>query len=338
LLAVVLDRPGELRIVERPAPKPAEGHALVRIKTTGICGTDVKIFDGNIPVVYPVVLGHEMVGTLETPAGELPPEARVIVDPNLVCGVCYQCSRGQENVCARAQLMGRDRDGSLCELVSAPAQNIHALPHSIDDRVAPLIQVMTTCLHAQRLTPIFPRASVLIFGLGVAGLLHVQLAKARGAVPVIGVTRSPSKRSVAEQLGADLTLDPSDPQLGNKLGNATMDRGPDVVIECVGKVETLARSIELIRVGGHLTLFGIISATEGALPFYQMYFKELSMSNPRAAKAEDYPDAIGLVESGAVALEPIMTRTFALASAQEAIEATARADTLKVMVDHGDGS
>jgi 2-desacetyl-2-hydroxyethyl bacteriochlorophyllide A dehydrogenase len=338
LRAVVLDRPGELRIAERPSPEPAAGEALVRIRTTGICGTDVKIFDGNIPVVYPVVLGHEMVGTLETPAGELAPGARVIVDPNLVCGVCYQCSRGQANVCAKAQLMGRDRDGSLCELVSAPVQNIHALPDSIDDRVAPLIQVMTTCLHAQRLTPIFPRASVLILGLGVAGLLQVQLAKARGADPLIGITRSGSKRAVAEQLGADLTLDPSDPQLANKIRDATGGRGPDVVIECVGKLETFTRSIELARVGGHLTLFGIISATEGALPFYQMYFKELSMSNPRAAKAEDYPDAIGLVESGAVTLEPLMTRTFSLTSAQEAIEETARAGTLKVMVDHGDGS
>jgi L-iditol 2-dehydrogenase len=338
LRAVVLDRPGELRIAERPSPEPAAGEALVRIRTTGICGTDVKIFDGNIPVVYPVVLGHEMVGTLETPAGELAPGARVIVDPNLVCGVCYQCSRSQANVCAKAQLMGRDRDGSLCELVSAPVQNIHALPDSIDDRVAPLIQVMTTCLHAQRLTPIFPRASVLILGLGVAGLLQVQLAKARGADPLIGITRSGSKRAVAEQLGADLTLDPSDPQLANKIRDATGGRGPDVVIECVGKLETFTRSIELARVGGHLTLFGIISATEGALPFYQMYFKELSMSNPRAAKAEDYPDAIGLVESGAVTLEPLMTRTFSLTSAQEAIEETARAGTLKVMVDHGDGS
>src|SRR4030095_10806855 len=83
---------------------------------------------------------------------------------------------------------------------------VFALPDSIDSRTAPLIQVLTTCLHAQRQIDIFPGESVVVFGLGVTGQLHVQLAKARGAYPVIGVTRSADKRALAQQLGADLTI------------------------------------------------------------------------------------------------------------------------------------
>jgi threonine dehydrogenase-like Zn-dependent dehydrogenase len=249
------------------------------------------------------------------------------------CGSCYQCRRHQGNVCARAELIGRDRDGALSEVIAAPVANIYPLPDAITDHVAPLVQVVTVCVHAQRQTPLFPQASVLIFGLGVTGLLHVQLARTRGASPIIGVTRSEFKRSLAEELGADLALHPRDPDLPGKVAAATDGHGPDVVIECVGKVETLGRCIELARIGGHLTLFGTITERQGSLPYYQLYYKELSISNPRAARPEDFPDSIGLVESGAIRLEPLMSRTFPLEAAREAIEAAMDGRALKVTLN-----
>src|SRR5256885_5732055 len=103
-------------------------------------------------------------------------------------------------------LIGRDIDGGFAEFVAAPASHVFKLPDSIDSRTAPLIQVLTTCLHAQQQIDIRAGEAVVVFGLGVTGQLHVQLAKARGASPVIGVTRSADKRALAETLGADLTL------------------------------------------------------------------------------------------------------------------------------------
>lgn len=331
---MVLEGPRSLRVEQRPEPVPVDGQALVRIDAVGVCGTDVSIFGGKIPVHYPRVLGHEMVGVMESGAPGLEPGATVVVDPNIYCGRCYQCSRGQTNVCIHAELMGRDRDGALQDLVAAPVANVYRLPDSVDHRVAPLIQVLTTCLHAQRQTPLFPESSALVYGLGVTGLLHVQLARARGAHPVIGITRNPAKRALAERLGADLTLDPADQQATGKVADATGGRGPDVVIECVGLVETLARSIELVRIGGHITVFGTVTADRGALPFYQLYYREISISNPRAAKPEDYPDGLALIASGKVQLEPLVTHRFPLESAQQALGATAEAGSLKVMLDH----
>src|SRR5919112_2639561 len=206
---VVLEAPESLRLEERPEPTAGGEDVVVRIRATGICGTDVSIFGGKIPVDYPLVLGHEMVGTLESPAAGLDPGTRVVVDPNVFCGTCYQCLRGQENVCARAELMGRDRDGALTNLLAVPAQNVFSIPEELDDRIAPLLQVLTTCLHAQRQTQVFPHDSVVVLGLGVSGLLHLQLARAWGAHPIIGITRSGSKRSLAGCLGADLVIDPS---------------------------------------------------------------------------------------------------------------------------------
>lgn len=336
--AVVLDAPESLRVDDRPPPAAAPTEVVVDVLASGICGTDVSIFSGKIPVRHPLVMGHEMFGRIAS-VGALAEGrevgARVIVDPVISCGICFWCSKGQENLCPSGALLGRDRDGGFREVMAVPAPNVYEIPESIDDEVAPLLQVLTVCMHGQRTTPIFPGDSVLVIGLGVSGLLHLQLAKARGAGTLIGITRTESKRALARSLGADLTLDAAEPDLEGAIRDATGGRGPDVVIECVGKVETLARSIDLVRVGGHVLLFGTITADRGALPFYSLYLKEVTITNPRAAKREDFPAAIDMAASGAVQLGPLITHRFALESAQEAIELSRAGGPLKVMLDHG---
>ena len=333
--AVVLEAPESLRVEERSEPTAGGENVVVRIRAIGICGTDLSIFSGKVPVDYPLVLGHEMVGTLEDQVPGLDPGTRVVVDPNVFCGTCYQCLKGQENVCVRAELMGRDRDGAFTDLLAVPARNVYPIPDEIDDRIAPLLQVLTTCLHGQRQVQLFPQDSVLVLGLGVSGLLHVQLAKARGAHPIIGITRSESKRSLASRLGADLVIDPSDPDLKERVREATQGRGPDLVIECVGKTETLAQAIDLVRIGGQVMLFGTITEDSGELLFYQLYYKEVSLASPRAAKSEDFPASIELVATGVVELDPLVTHTFPLESAAEAIAATSESGSLKVILGHG---
>jgi L-iditol 2-dehydrogenase len=192
------------------------------------------------------------------------------------------------------------------------------LPDSIDGQAAPLIQVLTTCLRAQRLVDIFPAQSVVVMGLGVAGQLHVQLAKARGASPVIGVTRSAWKRRLAEELGADVTLS-SGPDAARGIAEATDGRGADLIIESTGTMSVVAASVSMVRLGGTLLLYGIMTATEGALPFYQLYYKELAIVNSRAAKGEDYPPSIDLVARGAVQLKPLISHVVPLAELGKAI-------------------
>ena len=340
MLSVVLDAPNELRVEQRPEPQPGPGEALVAIHSTGICGTDLSILAGKIPVSHPLVMGHEMVGTILDVNGGFPPGRRleqgdrVLVDPVVYCGTCYQCSKGQVNICPNGALMGRDRDGGFSNTVAVPAANLYPLPQEISDTTGPLLQVLTTCIHAQRLTTLFPGESALVMGLGVAGLLHLQLAKARGATPLIGVTRTASKRALAERLGADITLDPSDPKALETVLEHTSGRGVDVAIEAVGRGSTLAQSIEFTRIGGRLTLFGTITEPAPELPYYQLYYKELLISNPRAAKPEDFPAAIETVSNGSVKLEPLVTEVFPLSRAKEAMAATGSGGSLKVVLEH----
>lgn len=335
--AMVLTAPRELAQDEVARPRLDARHVLVRVTHSGICGTDFKIYSGAIPVNYPRIMGHEMIGEVVEggDAGGFVPGDRVIVDPELYCGSCFHCRIGQTHLCPKGMLLGRDANGGFAEYVAAPVSHVFHLPDSIDSRTAPLIQVLTTCLHAQRQINIFPAESVVVLGLGVTGQLHVQLAKARGASPVIGITRSAAKRDLAQELGADLTIPGGDGAI-EKVKDATDGRGADVIIETTGVVPSLAAAITMARFGGRLLLFGIITAKEGALPFYDLYFKELALINARVAKSEDYPSSIALVERGLIQLDPLVSNVMPLEELKPAIEmlGSDNAQRMKIILEH----
>jgi 2-desacetyl-2-hydroxyethyl bacteriochlorophyllide A dehydrogenase len=335
--AMVLRAPRELAADNVAIPKLSAGQVLVRVTHSGVCGTDLKIFNGAIPVRYPLIMGHEATGEVVDAGGQPGIRAgdRVIMDPELFCGVCFHCRVGQTHLCPSGQLLGRDANGGFAEYVAVAASHVFPLPDSIDSRTAPLIQVLTTCMHAQRLVNIFPGESVVVMGLGVTGQLHVQLAKARGAHPVIGITRSASKRELAESLGADLTI-PGGPGAIEKVREATEGRGADLIVETTGVVPSLSDAITMARVGGRLLLFGIITAKEGALPFYDLYFKELALINARVAKPEDYPNSIDLVQRGIVRLEPLVSNVMQLGELNEAIGmlGSDNGQRMKIILEH----
>ena len=326
--AMVLRAPSDLVEAEVARPQPAAGQVLVRITHSGVCGTDYKIFNGSIPVPYPLIPGHEMAGELAD-TGE-----RVIIDPETYDGTCFYCSKGLTNLCPNGTLIGRDVNGGFAEYLQVPATQVHRLPDSIDDQTAPMIQVLTTCLHAQRQIDIFPGDTVAVLGLGVTGQLHVQLAKARGA-RVIGITRSAEKRAMAEKLGADLTIPGGDDAI-QKVKDATEGRGADIVIETTGVLKSLADAVHMTRFGGKVLLFGIYTVKEGALPFYDLYFKEISLISARVAKAEDYPASISLVERGQVRLGPLVSDVMPLGELKAAIGllGSDSGQRMKIILEH----
>jgi L-iditol 2-dehydrogenase len=326
--AMVLRAPSELALNDVATPEVLAGNVLVRITHSGLCGTDLKIYKGAIPACYPLIMGHEMVG-------EVAGVGRVIVDPVLYCGTCFHCRVGQTNLCPAGGLIGRETNGGFAEYAVVPAAQVFLLPDSIDSACAPLIQVATTCLHAQRLAQLAEGESVAVIGLGVSGQLHVQLAKARGAGRVIGISRSRFKNDLARQMGADVAIE-SSPATVEKVLEATDGRGADVVIECTGVMTSIADAIRMARFGGRILLFGITNATSGTLPFYDLYFKELTLINNRAATAQDFPVMIDLVDRGSVRLEPLVTHRMALdelGAALDMVEDGAER-RLKIILDH----
>ncbi len=317
--AMVLKAARDLAAAEVERPALSRDQVLVRVTHSGVCGTDLKIFKGAIPVRYPLIMGHEMVGeVVEGGDDSLRPGDRVIVDPVNYCGTCVNCRAGQTNLCPGGLLLGRDTDGGFADHVVAPRSHVFALPDAVESQVAPLIQVLTTCLHAHRLIKSFPGRSVVVMGLGVAGQLHVQIAKAWGASPVIGITRSAWKRSLAEKLGADFTL-PGGSEGADRVSEITGGRGADLIIETTGMAPMIADAISMARLGATLVLFGITTATHAELPLYQLYFKELNLVSSRAAKSEDYPASIDMVARGIVKLAPLVTHLVPLTELEAAI-------------------
>jgi 2-desacetyl-2-hydroxyethyl bacteriochlorophyllide A dehydrogenase len=316
---MVLQGTGKLSLGEVARPVPGHKEVLVRITHSGVCGTDLHIFDGSIPVRHPLIMGHEMIGEVaEGGDASLPIGTRVIVDPAIHCGMCVNCRAGQTSLCPNGSLVGRDSNGGFADYYVAPRSHVYALPDAISNEVAPLIQPATTCMHGQHKLKVFPGQSVAVIGLGVTGQIHAQLAKSWGAYPVIGITRSAYKRGLAERGGADLTL-PSGPEAVRSVKDATGGIGADIVIESTGVPSALADAVNMVRLGGTLLMFGIMSATQAALPFYQLYYKELTIMNSRAANPEDFPPTIDLVARGVLKLTPLVTHIVPLHDLEKAM-------------------
>ncbi len=320
------------RIEVRDAPGPHGGPDLttLNVRSVGLCGTDLSVFAGSIPVELPRVLGHEIVGEVLDPGGSgLDPGTPVIVDPGLTCGVCPQCLEGRTNICTRGGLLGRDADGGLRETMAVPSSNLYALPTALDEQVAPLLQVLATCIHAQRLVEIAPGERVVVLGLGVTGLLHLQLAKLRGASSVIGLSRSPEKLALAGRLGADGSI----PAGEDAVAAIADEGGVDVVIEAAGTSATLAQAVRMARVGGRILAYGTITHDDHPLPYYDLYYKELAVIGARSACAEDFPVAIEAAVSERVALAPLVSARFGLDATEDALLAAKAPGALKVIVD-----
>jgi L-iditol 2-dehydrogenase len=331
--AAVLVERSRLELRDLAEPPPAEGLVLIRVRAVGICGTDLHIFDGSVSVAYPRVLGHEVVGEVVTGTQDSQgPGTRVILDPAIVCGRCERCREGRGNLCPTGWLLGRDRDGGLSELVAVPPTNVHALPDGVSDAAATLIQVLTTCVHAQRMTPVFPGDSVAIVGLGVAGLLHLQLAKMRGAWPVVCVTRSAKKLELARTLGADVTISADASDVAERITDAS-GGGVDLAIDCVGSVTTLGHAVDAARPGGRVLAFGLIPGTDGQFPFYELYRKELVVTGSRAATAADFPVAIEAVDAGRVVVDALVSRKLPLQEVAKAFDVRATLGDLKIVVE-----
>jgi L-iditol 2-dehydrogenase len=324
--------PGEIRVSEREVPDPGR-DALVRVERVGICGTDVKVLSGGIPAPYPIVMGHEMVGVVERAAasGTVAAGERVMVNPATSCGHCDLCMRRLDHLCRNGGLLGRDSDGVFAGHIVAPDDRLHVIPAGVSADAAALLQVLGTVVHAQRSIAVFPDQTAVVVGLGVSGLLHVQMLIARGVQTVIGITRSASKLELAAELGATATATPDD--AAAVVAELTSGRGGDIVIESVGKEATLAQSIELAGHHSDIVVFGTLTGGGAGLPYYQLYHKELTLHNPRAAQGEDYDTAIAMTAAGNLRLEPLVNSRHALVDAAAAFTAIGTPGTLKVIMD-----
>ncbi|MFH0520045.1 NAD(P)-dependent alcohol dehydrogenase [Streptomyces sp. M41] len=325
--AAVLKAPKELRIEERPVPRPGPGQVLVRVEAVGICGSDVHYYEhgriGDFVVRAPMVLGHEPGGTvvaLGTGVRRLKEGQLISVEPGVPCGRCAQCRQGRYNLCPDVSFYATPPvDGALCEYVAVDEDFAHPVPEPLTAETAALLEPLSVGVWASRKGRITPGSRVLVTGAGPIGLVAVQTARAFGATEVVVTDIAPHRLDLAIRLGATATVDVRETPL------ADTGYEPDVLLECSGVPAVVDEAIRTVGRAGRAVLVGM-GGDRVPLPLAHVQNFEIEVTGT-FRYAGTWPTAIALAASGDVRLDRLVTHRFGLEEAELALTASARDDT-----------
>jgi len=330
--AVIVERPGEVRVDSVPEPEVGPKEVLVRVGACGICGTDIHIIDGEFPpTVYPIIPGHEFGGEVAA-VGErvtgVEVGDRVGVDPTLNCGECYFCQRGQGNLCERWNAVGVGaHPGGFAECVAVPERVVYPLPAGMSFGAAALIEPISCVVHGFHMLRPSVGESYLIYGAGPMGLQNAQLARFNGAGVVAVIDINPKRLAVARSFGFEV--------VGASLEEVrhVAPRGFDNVIEATGKTKVAERAIDAVIRRGKLLLFGVCPPGETAsYDAFKIYNEEITILGTMAV-LNSYGPAIEVIAAGAVDTEKMVTHTLPLERFAEAVEMVRRGEGLKIQID-----
>jgi L-iditol 2-dehydrogenase len=326
--------PGRIGVESREAPRPGPGELVVEVKACGVCGTDMHIQDGEFPATVGIALGHEYSGLVQEVGKGVTgftPGDSVAVDPNISCGGCPACQRGDVHLCDHLQALGVTRDGGFAELSLVPAAQAYRVPAQLSFEACAFAEPLSCCLHGLDLAGIRAGDRVMVIGAGPIGLLMVQLVRSSGAAEVAVIEPVPAKRALALRMGSDHALDPA----GQDIPAACREVAPvgfDAVIECVGRPATAAQALGLARRGGTVVWFGVNppGATLAVEP-YLIYRNELTI---RAAfiNPHTFGRAVALLAQGRIQTEPLVSHRFDLTSVPEGIATMKAGRAVKALV------
>jgi threonine dehydrogenase-like Zn-dependent dehydrogenase len=310
--AAVFEAIGKITVKQVPIPKINDDEVLIKVKLTGICGTDWSIYKGWYSAdKLPMIPGHEFCGVIEQigkNAKGIKVGDRVTADINMSCGTCFYCRRGDQLLCDNFTQLGIHTDGTFAEYVKAPWKNVHILPATLSFETCAFIEPVSCVIHAARALNAKLGSSMAVIGCGL-GVLHAKMAVLRACAPVIIIGDNPKRLSVAKDMGADYTIDINkihDPVA--EVLKLTGGRGADYVIEAVGKGPTYEQAFKMLRKGGTLAAFGIMGEDE-TIPVhpYEFVLGEKKVTGSCAGIGIDWPDSITLLESGRIKPEPLFS-------------------------------
>jgi L-iditol 2-dehydrogenase len=314
--AVVLDAVNKIESREVPVDEVKAGEVLVKIEAAGICGSDRHILHGTYPANYPVILGHEFSGIIESApsTSKFKVGMRVNVNPNIACGNCKYCKMGIVNLCVSNWAHGVNRNGGLANYTVVPETQLFELPMSLDPKFGALCEPLACCIQGIELAEIKDGDSVAIIGGGIIGQLMVQLAKLAGAKVVLLSTRQKFRRDMAESIGATHTLDPSNLNSNEKFSGPSgiAPGGFDVVIECAGTKETLQQSLDIVRSGGTVILFGVMPQDEKfEISPFDLFVRQVRIQGVFTG-SKVHGEAAKMIAEGKLNLAPLITHLIGL--------------------------
>jgi 2-desacetyl-2-hydroxyethyl bacteriochlorophyllide A dehydrogenase len=338
--AVTFQAPGEVRIEEKPEPEiGAADDAVVRVEASGICGSDLHIYHGRVPVEAGFTIGHEFVGTVLACGDDVARVAvgdRVLGTFHTACATCVSCLRGDYHRCRNGQTFGHganlgDLQGAQAEQLLVPRANLtlRRVQEGMSADVALFAgDVMGTGYHAVAHAGMRAGDSVAVLGLGPVGLCAVQAALAGGAATVFAVDSVEERLKMAESFGAvPLHLTEADPKRAVRAATG----GVDVVVDAVGDPAPLALAISLARDAGTVSGIGAY-AGKGEVPLGLAWLKGLDLRLGLANVIAHVDRVLALIEAGKLDPSPLVTHHMPLDEAAEAYAIYDRREALKIVL------
>lgn len=299
--ALVYTAPGRVELQNVPQPALGPHDVVIRVATSGICGSDVHGFLGKSRIrVPPAIMGHEFTGRVHD-VGErvegLSIGQRVVVQPLIGCGVCRWCRSGRPNICPRRRLLGAHLPGGFAEYVSVPVHAVYPLPDSLSDRAGALVEPLGNAVHMIGLGGTLLYRNIVVLGAGTLGLLAVAVARLAGAGHVIVTDTQEHRLEVARRLGAHLALDARDDLTERIVGET--EGGADLVIEAVGITATRRQAIAVAAPGATVVLLGNAEG-ESELPVNDAVNRELALRGSYSCTDDEFRRAIAILADGRI--------------------------------------
>ncbi len=336
MLAVRRERPGPGFVATTvPRPRLSNGQVLVGVEAVGICGSDVVRFEGHVPTVLPLILGHEFAGTV----AEVHPSVegwregdRVTVGLIWSCGRCAHCRNGREPLCEQLKEIGIHVDGAFAEYVAVPQSSLHPLPDTLSFEEGASVDPVASAYRGVAKAGITTDAEVLVAGPGPIGLYAAQVARAMGARRVV-VSGMPGRRlELATRLGVDGVIDVRSESLRSGLRRLLPGRLPGIVIEATGQSTVLPELLDACAPGGRVVLLGIFH-TPATFPAPETIVRrELTVTGSLAYTQDEFAASLKLVADRRVQVLPLITHRLHLDQMDQALSLIRRREAVKVML------
>jgi L-iditol 2-dehydrogenase/threonine 3-dehydrogenase len=323
-----------------PAPKPRPGEVLLRIRRIGICGSDIHVWRGKHPfTTYPVVQGHEYSATVEAVGPGVTGVRlgmKATARPQLVCGQCPPCRRGEYNVCNALKVQGFQAPGCAQDLFVVPRSRLVPLPDGMSFDKGALVEPVAVAARATGRAGDLRGLNVVVLGAGAIGNLVAQAARCRGAGNVFITDVNPFRIGIAAACGIDHVCNIREERLADFANRLFGDGGFDVAFEAAGSEEALDDALRNVRKSGRVVVVGVFEQ-KPRVDISLLGDRELTLTGTLMYKHADYEQAVKWIANGDIVTEPLITRHFPFERYAEAyyfIEEQAH-QTLKVMVDVG---
>ena len=313
------DGGGEVKLEEINVPIITKNdQILIEIKACGICGTDLKIIEGGHPANDNIIMGHEFVGVVKEKGKEvkdLEVGDNIVIDPNERCGYCINCRRGFSNLCdymALGTTFGIFQNGGFAKYCVIPRSVAFKLPDNIDMNAAALIEPLACAVHCHNIAEVREADNVVIIGSGPMGLIIESVIRKHPIKNLICIELNDWRREKAMELGADFVINPHSQNVQNEIMRITNENGADVIIDAVGFSETFEMGLSMWAPGARLVCFGQDYRAEAKIKPNDIVRYQRKILGSYIGNAEDFLDAIELIDNKVIEIEKLITKTIPL--------------------------